>query len=150
MLAFFDLMRSLPITIFAIIMERPQTVPITKSVYLANQHRYLLQRCDLLAQEKREKVTLLFDGECNGFKNLILQFNSFLYRSTEGKAMGTLTDAPFFVDSRVTTGIQIADMTAGTIRIYEENKLFQGIPPSSPFLSAIKRYHSILEENQIF
>ena len=143
---FFDLLRNLPITIFAIIMERPENAPIKETVYLPNQYRYLLQRIDLLAQETKERITILFDGDCRNFSELILQFNSFLYRSNEGRSMVTVTDSPFFVDSRVTCGIQIADMAAGTIRIFEENKLNQGVPAGDSFLSAIKRYYKILEE----
>lgn len=143
---FFELIRNLPLTIFAVIMERPESEPMTKIIYLPNQFRYLLQRCDYVAQEINDMVTILFDGDCEAYGGLSLKFNSYLYRSYEGRAMNTVTDAPFFVDSRVTCGIQIADMAAGTIRLYEENRLFQGVPSGDPFLSAIRRYYSILEE----
>ncbi len=144
--AFFELVRNLPIVIFAMIMERPQTslFPLMTN-YLPNQFRYLLQRCDLLAQETNEMVTILFDGDCR-FGGLALKFNSFLYRSDEGQLMRTIADAPFFVDSRITAGIQIADMAAGVIRIYQEKKLYLGVPAGDSFLSAIRRYYTILEE----
>jgi hypothetical protein len=144
--AFFDLLRNLPIVIFAVIMERPQTtmLPLVTN-YLPNQFRYLLQRCDLLAQETNDMVTILFDGDCR-FGGLSLKFNSFLYRSDEGQLMRTITDAPFFVDSRITDGIQIADMAASAIRIYEENGLRLGVPTGDSFLSAIKRYYTVLQE----
>jgi len=144
--AFFDLLRNLPITIFAVIMERPESVPMFELIFLPNQFRFLLQRCDLLAQENKDMVTILFDGDCEAYSGLSLKFNAFLHRSNEGRAMISVTDAPFFVDSRVTCGIQIADMAAGTIRLFEENKLFQGVPAGDSFLSAIRRYYSILEE----
>ncbi len=144
--AFFDLLRNLPITVFAVIMERPESIPVTETVYLPNQFRYLLQRCDLLVQQTKDMITVLFDGDCQSYGGLSLKFNSFLYRSNEGRSMNTVTEAPFFVDSRVTCGIQIADMAAGTIRLYEENKLYQGIPTGDSFLSAIRRYYLILEE----
>ena len=127
-------------------MERPTETPIIDTIYLPNQFRYLLQRCDLLAQETNDMITILFDGDCQSQGGLSLKFNAFLHRSNEGRSMNTVTEAPFFVDSRVTGGIQIADMAAGAIRLYEENKLFQGVPPGDPFLSAIRRYYSILEE----
>lgn len=143
--AFFDLLRILPFTIFAVIMERPQKSLPSDTLYLPNQFRYLLQRCDLLAQETNDMVTLLFDGDCQS-GGLSLKFNSFLYRSIEGQSMATITDAPFFVDSRVTAGIQIADMAAGVIRIYQEHKLYRSVPRGDAFLSAIKRYYAVLEE----
>jgi len=144
--AFFDSIRTLPFTIFAMIMERPQAslFPLITN-YLPNQFRYLLQRCDLLAQETNEMVIILFDGDCR-FGGLSLKFNSFLYRSDEGQLMRTIADAPFFVDSRVTAGIQIADMAAGVIRLYQENGLYRNVPRGDAFLSAIKRYYAVLEE----
>jgi len=60
--------------------------------------------------------------------------------------MTTITDAPFFVDSRVTAGIQIADMAAGVIRICQEQGLYRNAPRGDTFLSAIKRYYAVLEE----
>ncbi len=144
--SFFDLLRNLPLVIFTVIMERPQAslFPLISN-YLPNQFRYLLQRCDLLAQETNETVTILFDGDCR-FGGLSLKFNSFLYRSDEGQSMRTIADAPFFVDSRITAGIQIADMAASVIRIYEENGLAFRVPAGDPFLSAIKRYYLMLRE----
>ena len=90
-------------------------------------------------------VTILFDGDCR-LGNLSLKFNRFLYRSNEGRAMNAITDAPFFVDSRVTAGIQIADMAAGAIRIYQENELYHRVPIGDPFLSAINRYYKAIQE----
>ncbi|MEK7353617.1 MAG: DUF3800 domain-containing protein [Chloroflexota bacterium] len=143
---FFDLLRNLPVVIFAITMERPQPsmFPLMSN-YLPNQFRYLLQRCDLLAQETNDTVTMLFDGDCR-FGGLSLKFNSFLYRSDEGQSMRTIADAPFFVDSRITAGIQIADMAASVVRIYEENGLAFRVPTGDTFLSAIKRYYTVLKE----
>lgn len=143
--AFFDLMRNLPIAIFAVIMERPLSL-IPKSIFLPNQFRYLLQRCDLLVSDTDDMVTVLFDGDCRQHDNLSLKFSAFLYRSSEGRSMTRITDTPFFVDSRVTAGIQIADMAASVIRIYEEQRLFQGVPIGDSFLYAINRYYGILEE----
>jgi hypothetical protein len=143
--AFFDLLRTLEFTIFAVVMERPLNPLPADALYLSNQFRYLLQRCDILARETNDTVTLLFDGDCES-GGLSLKFNSFLYGSAEGQSMTTVVDAPFFVDSRVTAGIQIADMAAGVIRICHENSLFRSVPRGDAFLSAIKRYYSVLEE----
>ena len=60
--------------------------------------------------------------------------------------MNTITDAPFFVDSRVTCGIQIADMAASVIRLYQENRLYQETPVGDSFLSAIRRYYTVIAE----
>lgn len=144
--SFFDLVRNLPLVIFAIVMERPERVVPEITNYLPNQLRYLLQRCDQLARDQNDMVTVLFDGDIQSCKDLPLKFSSFLYRSMEGQAMSQITDSPYFVDSRITAGIQIADMAAGVVRIFEENSLFNSTPVGNSFLSAIKRYHIMLKE----
>lgn len=60
--------------------------------------------------------------------------------------MINLVDSPFFVDSRFTSGIQIADMCASVIRIHHENELYRGVPTGADFLSAISRYCSTIRE----
>ena len=132
--SFFDLCRTLPFTLFGVVMERPQGLPYGSEPdgesYLPNQYRYLLQRIDLLAQESGKMATLLFDGDGPSLLGGTLpkKFEAFLYRSTEGRSFTNISDAPYFVDSRLTQGIQIADMAAYVCRIYQENKLYEGLP----------------------
>ena len=57
--------------------------------------------------------------------------------------MANVVDTPYFVDSRFTMGIQLADLVAGAIREYEEAGLFRN-PPSDAYLSAIARYYGII------
>ena len=54
-------------------------------------------------------------------------------------------DAPYFVDSKITAGIQIADLMASVVRQFEENALFRGVPDGDPYLSAIGRFYRIIE-----
>jgi hypothetical protein len=44
-------------------------------------------------------------------------------------------------------GIQIADMCAYVIRVYQENRLFRDNPPhGDEYLTAIRRWYRIVEE----
>lgn len=152
--SFFDLCRSLPFVMFAIVMERPQRPPdgITpgNEVYLPNQYRYLLQRINQLAEQRNRMATILFDGEGSTiYDSLAQRFESFLYRSVEGQSFQAISDAPFFVDSKITHGIQIADLVASVIRIYQENKLFVVVPQADGFLSAINRYYGIVNSKTV-
>lgn len=148
--AFFDLCRTLPFTLFAVIMERPAQVPFSEEadghIFLPNQYRYLLQRISQHAEENGRMATLLFDGDGSNLhgSNLAKKFEAFLYRSTEGRSFTAICDAPFYVDSKLTQGIQIADMAAAVLRHYQENKLNQGLPTGDGFLSAINRYYGVL------
>ena len=143
---FFDLCRNLPLTVFAIVMERPEELPIPDETWLPNQLRYLLQRVHPLAEGANDYATILFDGDASLGGNMVPRFESFLFRSTEGRSLTRITDSPYFVDSRITIGIQIADMFAGVVRLWEENALYRGLPAGDPFLSAIRRYYGIVEE----
>lgn len=153
--SFFDLCRSLPFVLFAVIMEHPQRVPHGSDegseTYLPNQYRYLLQRINQYAQERGETAVLVFDGDGPTLfgGTLPMKFESFLYRSNEGQSFTAVCDAPLFVDSSLTQGIQIADMSASVIRIYRENRLHERFPQGDRFLSAINRYHSILRNKTI-
>lgn len=149
--SFFDLCRSLPFTLFAIVMEHPQQVPFgyntASETYLPNQYRYLLQRISQYSEDKGTMALLLFDGDGPTLYGGTLpkRFEGFLYRSMEGKSLSAICDAPFFVDSRLTQGIQIADMAASVCRIYQENRLYVTLPQGDRFLSAINRYYLILK-----
>ncbi len=144
---FFSAVLNLPVTIFAAIMEQPFPCPSRESNILPNRFRYLVQRVELLAEERDEMATLMFDGQPNLYGGVGWQFNSFLYRHEEGRACTHITDAPSFVDSRASAGIQIADLTASVVRLYQEAELFRTGPPANDqFLFAIRRWYRIIEQ----
>ena len=146
---FFSALLNLPIVIFGIIMERPSAVPATGDVHLERQQRFLVQRIELLAEQRGELATVLFDGTAQLYGGLSVRFNSFLYRSDEGRALTHITDAPFFVDSETSSGIQIADMAASVLRQYEEAELFRRVPTGDQYLLAIRRYYRIIEQKTV-
>ena len=144
---FFSAVLNLPVTIFAVIMEGPFSAQTNSFDRLPNRFRYLVQRIELLAEQWDEMATIMFDGQPNLFGGVGWQFNGFLYRSDEGRACTHITDAPSFVDSETSTGIQIADLAASVVRIYHEADLHRSAPPvGDQFLFAIRRWHRIIEE----
>jgi hypothetical protein len=153
--AFFDLCRSLPFVLFAVVMEHPSELPFSVGAegqtFLPNQYRYLLQRVNQYAADSGEMAALLFDGDGPTLFGGTLpdKFESFLYRSTEGQSFGAICDAPFFVDSKLTQGVQIADMVASVCRLYQEHRLHQGLPTGDRFLSAINRYYGIVKDKAV-
>lgn len=153
--SFFDLCRTLPVVLFAVVMEHPSRMPCCYDTgmesYLPSQYRYLLQRVHQYATGQNKLVTLLFDGDGPTLLGGTLphRFESFLYRSIEGQSFTSICDAPFYVDSRITQGIQITDMMASVIRIYQEHDLNRGFPAGDRFLSAITRYYGIVRTKSI-
>ena len=100
---FFSSLLGLPLVVFAMVMEGPFNINPSTMHLLPNRYRYLVQRVELLAEDQDEMATLLFDGSASLFGGVGLQFNSFLYRSEEGRAASHVTDAPSFVDSKSST-----------------------------------------------
>lgn len=147
--SFFDLVRDLPVTMFAMVMERPLSVPPLTPV-LPSQFRYILERINLFAASRNEMATILFDGDGKSqYGGLAVKFSNYLHRSVEGRSYSRITDAPFFVDSTITTGVQIADMAAGVVRLYEESGLFRGAPAGDAFLNAVRRYYGVVAAKTI-
>ena len=143
---FFAALRNLDITIFGVVMEAP-FAPQRKDNLLENRFRFLLQRIELLAEEQDTMAIVLFDGDSGQLKGLSARFSSYLYRSTEGRDNLRIADTPAFVDSESSVGIQIADMCAYVIRVYQENKLFINPPPrGDEYLVAIRRWYRIIED----
>lgn len=142
---FFDALRNFPITIFAMIMEAPFDLSGQNSPYLENRFRFLLQRIESLAEEQRSFANIHFDGQPNLYGGLSGRFSSYLFRSSEGQSSNLITDTPAFVDSASSVGIQIADMCAYVVRVYQENRLFSETPPSGdPYLYAIRRWYGAI------
>ena len=127
-------------------MQRPETEISHDYLWLPNQFRYLLQRAHYLAEEQDDYATILFDGDGSQAGGLPQRFDSFLFRGAEGQSLTAIADSPYYVDSRNTVGIQIADMFAGVVRLYEEGALFRGPPAGDAFLSAIRRYYQVITD----
>lgn len=143
---FFSALLNLPIDIFAILMERPSELPQGDDIFLPVYFQRLVERIHLLAEERNEMATLLFDGNGGNFGGLSLKFNSYIYRSAQGQEYTRITDAPFFVDSKITAGIQIADMVASVIRQHQHEELYRQTPTGDEYLLAIRRFHRIIEQ----
>ena len=146
---FFSTLLNLPITVFAVIMERPLLPPDPEDMMLPDQFRFLTQRIQLLAEAKEEMATMLFDGSPGQLGGLSFKFEAFLHRSEECRACSKITDTPFFGDSRASAGVQIADMVASVIRIYEGEELYKSNPAGDTFLLAIRRYYRMIEKKTI-
>ena len=144
--AFFELCGDLPITVFSVVMRRPTDDVPDLPLWLPNQFRHLLQRAHYLAVASGDYATVLFDGDGSNYGGLPRRFDSYLFRSAEGRSLTAIADAPYYVDSRITVGIQVADMFAGVVRLYEEQELDRRGAPGDIFLSALRRYHRVIAD----
>ena len=142
----FELLRDLPVTIFAIVMEKPAEPLPRSDGRLPRQYRYILRRVDSLLQDYPESLSVVFiDGDGSQYGGLSAKIEQYLHRHGEGRALGKIVDSPYFVDSRYTAGIQLADLVAGAVRQYHEADL-DGRSSPNAYLSAIARYYRIIRE----
>jgi len=137
------------LAIYASIVERPSHVLQYPPEYLPIQYVRLLERvnahiCEYCAPS--EMAIILYDGEGRGAikGSLGVAINAFLIRTQVGIAMTRLVSTPFFVNSAITPGIQLADLVAGTLRIYEERDSSPKLQKSPVLSSALSRYRRII------
>ena len=71
---FFSALLNLPVTVFAMVMERPTVAPEPTDLKLPDQFRFLMQRVQLLAESRDEMATLLFDGSAGQLGGLSFKF----------------------------------------------------------------------------
>lgn len=107
-----------PLEIVGVVMDRPSAPPPADDRYLPLPHRDLIERIHAAVRNQTtDSATILFDGTN---RSLARAYAQYLYRSSAGQQLIAITDAPYFVDSAITPGIQIADVVAYMIRVYEE------------------------------
>lgn len=138
--------RNLPMTVFAMVMEGPFESRQQDDNRLENRFRFLLQRIELLASERNTIANVMFDGHSGQLSGLSERFSGYLFRSEEGIAHRHIADTPSFVDSASSVGIQIADLCAYVVRVYQQKELFRESPgQGDEYLFAIRRWYRIIE-----
>jgi hypothetical protein len=78
-------------------------------------YHYLLERVEAMMQETYPDdmaMVLLDSADKETNKRRAIAFGNFLYGHEAGKSMQRIVETPFFVDSSLTPGIQIADLSA--------------------------------------
>ena len=141
----FDQIRNIDLTIFAVIMEKPGEVIPRNDTRLPRQYRYILQRVNALLSGGSASAVVLVDGDGSQYGGLSEKFEGYLNRFHEGQSMTNVVDTPYFVDSRYTMGIQLADLVAGVVRQYQEAELFRYPNTPDPYLRAVARYYRTVE-----
>ena len=144
---FFDMANDADVTVFGIVMERPDRPPYEGPELLQCHHRYLLERIEcFMADEHPNHMALpIYDALDPGSTRIFAaSFNSFMSKSNAGRAMQHIVPSPLFVDSALTPGIQVADRFAYVLRLHEENQLQKQRFCGDAYLATIKRYASVV------
>lgn len=134
------------ISVFGIVMERPDFTPYLKEGILPKQYYYILKRIELYCQNHYYPMALvIFDEQDrNEDKKISKAFNNFLYQSALGKTFEKILEIPLFSNSQITPGIQLADLMAGIVRHYYEEELFDR-KPKDQFQEWISKMFDIIK-----
>jgi len=155
------------ITVFAVVWPTLDFEPHFPEGFLPNPIRYLLQRVNRLIElefsKSNRKATIVFDRDLltmTGKTDRSLLFD-FLFHWHNGldNLQAHLDPTPFFVDSALTPGIELADLIASCIRqCWENNIIPLYLRPrwdrveerpieeilNDPFLNSLKRYMNVI------
>ena len=122
----FSLFEQFDLTTFGVVMRRPANEPNIRPDWLPHQHIFLLQRVNALARVRGEQATLIYDGQGMNVqgRNLSTCISNYIFRVAMRRGhLEHVVDSAFFVDSKVTPGIQMADLAAGALRLREQHQL---------------------------
>lgn len=127
---FVDIITSYDINTFCIIIKRPLETPVVESGVLPKQYHLLLKKIEYYCERHGiGKAIFIFDETTDGNDLATATcFNGFLYKSKLGKTFNRILETPFFVSSKVTPTIQIADIFAGIVRQYYQSNLHTASP----------------------
>ncbi len=147
------------ITTFCIIMKRPDSEINSSDGILPKQYQLLLKKIEYFSEKRNiEKSIFVFD-ETNEAEDLKIanSFNQFLFRSKLGKKFDRILETPFFVSSKITPAIQIADIFAGITRQYYENNLDTKTPETEfedwlnkLFVKIHNKTENFLQPNELY
>ncbi len=143
----FALFERIELTAFAVVMQRPAQKPNIRPDWLPYQHIFLLQRVNALAKKRGEQATLIYDGQGMNVqgRNLAVCISNYIFRVAMPRGqLGHVVDTAFFVDSKVTPGIQVADLAAGALRLREQHRHDRN---DDAFAAAVRRCAAVVAKS---
>ena len=108
-------MREADATVFGVLSYPQDTKDVLNPAErLPVEHIRLFERVEkwMAEQHEKEMVSVIPDTIDNYRQNMSSCLSDFLFRSHQGKAMRHIVVTPFWVDSSVTVGAQLADVVA--------------------------------------
>ena len=127
-----NVLNEFDISTFAIIMERPETEIITPEHHLPRQYYLLQKKVEFYcAAHNYDKALMIFDEiHEEADRKIADAMTGFYFKTTLGRSFNHILEMPLFVSSAVTPSVQLADIYAGIIRHYYEDKLDSQSPTS--------------------
>ena len=140
-----NLLDNYDITIFAIIMDKPEQEIVTPENHLPKQYYLLMKKIEFFSEQHQYGKAMLIYDEVHeeADRKIATALTGFLFRSNLGRTFHHILEMPLFVSSSVTVSIQLADIFAGILRHYYENQL-DIVEPVTDFQKWIAELHEKL------
>jgi hypothetical protein len=136
--------------IFAIVMQRPTFMPKPQLGYLAVQYRNLLEaiqrHMEVAHKNENDLAIMIFDEyDRQTDTNMAHAFGRFIFQLYEPRLSERghtlrIVETPLFVNSALSSGLQLADLFAYIGRQYCTNDLSKMRRPANLYLAWIKRH----------
>ncbi len=149
-----DIISAYKTAVFAIIMDKPKEIITVPEQHLPKQYYLLLKKIEFYCNHHHYgKAMMIFDEIHEEADRKIAEaMTGFLFKTDFGRSFRHILEMPLFVSSAVTPTIQFADIFAGIVRHYYENKLDLKEPESDFqvwLMSLFKKLYALTENNSI-
>ncbi len=148
-----DIITSYDTAIFAVIMDKPDTVIIVPEHHLPKQYYLLLKKVEFYCGHHHYgKAMMIFDEvHEEADRTLAEAITGFLFKTNFGRSFHHILEMPLFVSSAVTPAMQFADIFAGIIRHYYERELDHKLPENEfeHWLEKLFKKLYLLTENNL-
>ena len=120
-----DIVLEYNVSVFAVIMNRPNEDVIVPEHHLPRQYYLLLRKIEFFCKcHKYGKALLIFDEiHEDADRKIADALTGFLFKTELGRSFEHVLEMPLFVSSSVTPSIQLSDIYAGITRHYYEEGL---------------------------
>lgn len=120
-----DIISSYDTAVFAVIMNRPEQPIIVPEHHLPKQYYLLLKKIEFYCKRHHYSQAIMIFDEVHedADRKIADAITGFLFKTKLGRSFHHILEMPLFVSSAITPAIQSADIFAGIVRHYYENKL---------------------------
>ena len=149
-----DIVSSYDCAVFAVIMDKPSEEIVTPENHLPKQYYLLMKKIEYYSARHHLRKSMLIYDEIHeeADKKIAEATIGFFFKTKLGRTFNHILEMPLFVSSSVTPTIQFADIFAGVVRHYYEEKLDEHEPEDSfqEWISELfEKIVSLTENNKI-
>lgn len=118
--------------------------------HLPAHYRDILWRIESICRRSHDTnaIAIIDNNRRKADRALAFAFNNYLYRSQGAGELSSVLAVPIFADSETTTGLQLADISAGIIRQFYANGLHlsKGRAEDELYFKMLRKYFDVIKK----